>query len=103
MDAHRPGDQRRHSQQSREVEDVRPDHDADAGVLMSSDNRRDRRGDLRCVGAERRHHPEQRLRETEPLADAIELPGEDDARRDRDDEPAREQENRDRSRHCAGP
>ena len=41
MNAHRTGDERRHSQESREVEDVRPNHDADAGVLMSSDDRGD--------------------------------------------------------------
>ncbi len=90
MDAHRPGDQRRHAKQGGKVEDVRAHDDADAGVLVSCDNRRDRRGDFRRVSAERGHHPEQRLRETEPLADAIELLGEHDTRRDGHDERADE-------------
>ena len=78
VDAHSSGDQSRHAQQSGKVEDVRPQHHADTGVLVSRNDRRHRRGDLRCVGAERSHHAEQRFGEAEPLADPIEVPSEHD-------------------------
>ena len=80
VDPHAPGDQGRHAEQSRKVEDIRPHNNADACVLVSRNDRRNGRRDLRCVGPERRHHPEQRFREAKPLANPIELPGQHDTR-----------------------
>src|SRR5258705_444217 len=39
VDAHASGNQSRHAKQSRKIEDVRPHYDADAGVLVSRNNR----------------------------------------------------------------
>src|ERR671934_2474106 len=70
-----------------DVEHVRADDDADTRIVVPGHDRRDCGRDLRSVGAERRHDPEQRLGEAEPLADPVELPRQHQARRDRDDEP----------------
>ena len=90
VDAHAPGDQGRHTEQSGKVEDVRSDNDADTRLFVPRNHRSDGGGDLRRVGPERRHHPQQRFREAEPLADPIESPREHDARRHGEHECGRE-------------
>ena len=99
VNAHRPGQQRREPEQAGDVEDVRPDDDTHAGVLVAGDDRDDRRRDLRRICAERGEDPQQRLREPEPLADPVELAREHDARCDRERERADEKQDRDGDRH----
>jgi hypothetical protein len=59
----------------------------------------DGRRDLGRIRPERRHDPEQRLGEAEPLADPVELAREHHARRDRQCERSREEQQRDRDGH----
>ena len=99
MDPHRAGDERRQSEQAGDVEDIRADDDADAGVLVARDDRSDCGGDLRRVCPEGGDDPEQRLGEPKSLADPVELARQHDARRDRERERAGEQRHRDRDRH----
>src|SRR5437588_491824 len=82
------GDQGGQAEQGGDVEDVGADHDADARALVAGDDRCHGRRDFRRVGAERRHHSEQRFGEAEALADAVELTREHEAGGDREDEPA---------------
>src|SRR2546423_1419894 len=93
------GDQCRHPEQPREVEDVRADDDSDACVLVAGHDRRDGGGDLRGIGAERGHDPEQRLGEAQPLTDPVELSREHDTRGDRQGECTGKDQQRDRDRH----
>jgi hypothetical protein len=62
----------------------------------------DRGGDLRCVRAYRGDDSEQRLREAEALAEAIELAREDDARGHGERKRADQQHEGNRNRHGAG-
>src|SRR5205823_14259322 len=73
--------------------------DPDTGVGVAGAHSRNGGGDLRGVGAERGDDAEQRFREPEALADAVELPREHETRGDRDGEAAREHDDGQRRRH----
>ena len=98
-DPHASGDQGGQAEQGGDVEDVGADHDADARALVAGDDRCHGRRDFRRVGAERRHHSEQRFGEAEALADAVEFAREHEAGGDREDEPADEKKSREWYRH----
>ena len=52
------GDDRAQAEQGRQIEDIGPDDDTGAQPLLMTGDRGDGRGDLRCVGRQRRHYPE---------------------------------------------
>jgi hypothetical protein len=95
------GDDRAQPQQRRQVEDVRAQHDPRADVLLVTGDRGDRGRDLRGVRGQRRHDPQQRLRQTQPLPEPFDArhqkparcqahdnPGGEDCYRGHDDAPS---------------
>ena len=93
------GDERGQSEQRRDIEDVRADDNPHTGVTVTRDDRGDRARDFGSVRPQRGDHAEQRFREAEPLADAVECAREDEARHDRGREPDEKDDDRDRHRH----
>ena len=83
-DPDRAAEQRAEADHRREVEDVRAEDHTDADAVLSLGERRDRRGGLGRVGCERGQQAEQRLRQAEPQADAVEPAREERGRGQRD-------------------
>ena len=71
------------SEQRRQVEDVRTEHDADADIVLALDERGDGAGDLGRVGRQRRGETEDRLSEMEPRADTLDARDQHRTRRHR--------------------
>ncbi len=99
VDPHGAGQQGRQPEQAGDVEDVRADDDANTGVFVAGDDGGDGGADLGRIRAERGEDPQQGLGEPEPLADAVELAGEHDARRDGERERADKKQDSDGDRH----
>ncbi len=66
-----PSHQRPQAQQRGQVERIRSDHYPRPDARLTMRQCRDRRGNLRSVGSQRRHHPQQRLRQPGALAQPL--------------------------------